>query len=98
LVDVALDCIGSLGATRVLELGTGSGCIAITLKLEHPELHLTATDISAAALDVARRNATALGADIAWLGGDWYSPVGNQRFDLIVGNPPCRRRRPTWQR
>jgi release factor glutamine methyltransferase len=72
----------------VLELGTGSGCIAITLKLEHPELHLTATDVSAPALEVARRNATSLGADIAWLHGDWYSPVGNQRFDLIVSNPP----------
>ena len=88
LVDVALDCIRSLGATRVLELGTGSGCIAITLKLEHPELHVTATDISAAALNVARRNATTLDADVAWLAGDWYSPLGDQRFDLIVSNPP----------
>ena len=88
LIDVALDCIRSTGATRVLELGSGSGCIAITLKLEHPELQLTATDISAAALQLARGNAAALGADISWLGGDWYGAVGAERFDLIVSNPP----------
>jgi len=88
LIDVVLECIRSIGASRVLELGTGSGCIAITLKLEHPELHLTATDISVAALEVARLNAAALNGHIAWLDGDWYSPVGDQRFDLIVSNPP----------
>ena len=57
LVDVALECLQLLSAPRVLELGTGSGCIAITLQLERPDARVVATDVSTAALAVARGNA-----------------------------------------
>ena len=89
LVDAALACLGTLSAPRVLDLGTGSGCIAVTLKLERPDAQLVATDLSAAALDAARGNANALGADIDFRLGDWYRalPTG-AAFDLIVANPP----------
>jgi release factor glutamine methyltransferase len=72
---------------RVLDLGTGSGCIAITLKLENPSLQLTATDYYVQALTVAQQNAHELGADVTFILSNWYAKVpGN--FNLIVSNPP----------
>ena len=71
-----------------LDLGTGSGAIAVTLACERPALAVTATDASAAALEVARANAKTHGARIEFLQGEWYAPVAGQRFDLIVANPP----------
>lgn len=74
---------------NVLELGTGSGCIALALTRERPQAVITATDVSESALAVARENAAALKLErIEFLAGDWYAPVGNRRFDLIVSNPP----------
>ncbi len=73
---------------RVVDLGTGSGCIAITLALEHPRWDVQAVDRSADALAVARANAAALGATVTWHTGDWLAPLDAQRFDLIVSNPP----------
>jgi len=89
LVDLALERMRALGRPRVLDLGTGSGCIAVTLALECPAAHVTATDASAGALAVARRNAERLGAVVAFFSGDWYDalPV-DATFDLIVANPP----------
>ena len=72
---------------RVLDLGTGSGCIAITLKAQRPDLQVTATDLSATALQVAAENAARHHADIAFLRGDWLKAVRGQ-FDLILANPP----------
>ena len=72
----------------VLDLGTGSGAIAITLALERPDARVTAVDTSASALDVARGNAAALGANVELVHGAWYAPVAGRRFDLIVSNPP----------
>lgn len=71
-----------------LELGTGSGAIAIALARERPAWTISATDISAAALSVARHNALANGASIELLEGSWYQPVPNRRFELIISNPP----------
>ena len=73
-----------------LDLGTGSGAIAVTLACEHPDARVTATDTSAAALEVALANARANGCAerIAFLRGSWYEAVGSRRFDLIVSNPP----------
>jgi release factor glutamine methyltransferase len=71
-----------------LDLGTGSGAIAITLACERPELEITATDSSAAALEVARANAKSLAASVEFLQGHWYAPVAGRRFDLVVANPP----------
>ena len=70
-----------------LELGTGSGAVALAVKHRCPQVSMTATDISDAALGVARSNAQALGLAPAWLRGSWFEPVAG-RFDLIVSNPP----------
>lgn len=79
---------GATEAARILDLGTGSGCLGITLALEIPRAQVTALDASAAALDVARRNAGRLGAQLRLLQSDWYSALAGERFDLIVANPP----------
>ncbi len=77
------------GPRRVCDLGTGSGAIACALAVERPAWHVSATDSSAAALHVARANAARLGvARIEFLQGDWLEPLGGQRFDLLVSNPP----------
>lgn len=73
---------------RVLDIGTGSGCIAITLKLERPDLMVTAVDVSAAALEIARENATALNADVGYVESDLFAALSGRQFDLIVSNPP----------
>ena len=89
LVELALERIRPLARPRVLDLGTGSGCIAATLALEHPAAQVTATDASRAALEVARRNARQLDASVAFREGDWYDAISDSGpFDLIVSNPP----------
>lgn len=76
-------------APRIVDLGTGSGCIASTLALEIPDARVTATDVSADALEIARGNAAALGAHVDFREGFWWSAVPEEaRFDLVVSNPP----------
>jgi release factor glutamine methyltransferase len=87
LVDVALAKLRNRSSTRVLDLGTGSGCIAITLAVECPSACVTAVERSAAALQVARGTADRLGARVRWLAGDWYEGLAGT-FDVIVANPP----------
>jgi len=72
---------------RVADLGTGSGCIAITLGAEVPGMRVFATDVSAAAIAVARANATALGIDVELVACSWADALDGA-FDLIVSNPP----------
>jgi release factor glutamine methyltransferase len=72
---------------RVADLGTGSGCIAITLAAEVPGMRVIGTDVSPAALDVARANAASLGVDVAFVECSWAGALDGQ-FDLIVSNPP----------
>ncbi len=73
----------------ILDLGTGSGCIAVTLALELPGAKITATDSSETALATAERNAKKLGADIAFRRGFWWDGVPESAlYDLIVSNPP----------
>ncbi len=89
LVDLALARLPVDTPVRVLDLGTGSGAIALALASERPQARVTATDASAAALAVAERNARRLGLErVRFVSGDWFAPLGNQRFDLIVANPP----------
>lgn len=88
VVQRALACLQGRTAPRILDLGTGSGILAITLACERPDAQVWATDISAAALAIARGNAARLGATVSMLLSDWYDAVPAQRFDLIVSNPP----------
>lgn len=73
---------------RILDLGTGTGCIAITLALECPGVLVCAIDASKAALDVAQANAQRLNANVRFLHSDWFAAVGGETFDVIVSNPP----------
>ena len=75
-------------ASLVLDVGTGSGCIAVSLQKRFVKAFVTATDISQAALVVARRNAEKHGAAIEFLHGSLFAPVSGRCFDLIVSNPP----------
>lgn len=72
---------------RVLDLGTGSGCILLTLLAERPQATGLGVDLSEAALNVAKRNQMRLGVQADWAQGSWFDPVQG-RFDLIVSNPP----------
>jgi release factor glutamine methyltransferase len=78
----------SAAAPAVLDLGTGSGVVAITLALERRHCSLTAVDQSADALAVASANAERLGASVQFLHGDWFNPCVGQRYALVVSNPP----------
>lgn len=75
-------------SARVIDLGTGSGCIAITLALERPNWRVTATDISSAALALAQRNANELGAKLHFTVSHWWQSVAVEPFDIIISNPP----------
>jgi release factor glutamine methyltransferase len=73
----------------VLDLGTGSGAVALAVARERPDASVTATDASPAALAVAGRNAARLGlSNLRLVAGDWYAPLGPARFDAIASNPP----------
>ncbi len=89
LVELALQRLPPDDASRVADLGTGSGAIALAIARERPRAQVIATDASAAALAVAQRNAQrhAIG-NVTFAQGDWLAPLLGQRFDLIVSNPP----------
>ena len=72
---------------KILDVGMGSGCIAITLKLELPEAQITASDISEPALKVARENANRLGAEIKFIKSDLLNDIAGD-FDVVVANLP----------
>jgi release factor glutamine methyltransferase len=89
LVECALTHIVENQAADVLELGTGSGAVALAIARERPDIHITATDISPAALNIARYNAKALKLErVEFLPGDWYAPVRGRKFSTIISNPP----------
>jgi len=89
LVDWALDLLAQAPpAAQVVDLGTGSGAIALAIKKARSDACVTALDASADALSVARANGGGLGLDVAWRLGSWWQAVGDQRFDLAVSNPP----------
>ncbi|NVK30896.1 MAG: peptide chain release factor N(5)-glutamine methyltransferase [Gammaproteobacteria bacterium] len=73
---------------RLLDLGTGSGAIALALKHQRKDLSVTAIDQSEAALTIAKQNALALALDVEFVASDWFAALDGQRFDVIVSNPP----------
>lgn len=87
LVDAALARMTAAGGD-VLDLGTGSGCIAIAIAHERPAAHVTAVDVSSAALAIARENALANSVKVQFLQASWFEKLAGRRFDMIVSNPP----------
>jgi len=89
LVEAAIAMVAGRPGARVLDLGTGSGAIAVSISLACPHVDVSATDRSSAALAVAQDNARQLGGHVHCWQGDWYEalPAG-ERFDVIVSNPP----------
>ena len=84
LVDLAL----AREPMSVLVVGTGSGAIALAIKRHRPQVRVVATDASAAALEVARRNAVRFNLEIELRHGRWFEPVAGERFEAIISNPP----------
>jgi len=89
LVEMALKVIPKAEVRSVLDLGTGSGAVALAIASERPLARVTGADVSPAALGVARDNARSLALpNVAWRLGSWFDAVPGERFDAIVANPP----------
>ncbi|HEX7382213.1 MAG TPA: peptide chain release factor N(5)-glutamine methyltransferase [Nevskiaceae bacterium] len=89
VVERGLRCIAGQTRPRILDLGTGSGAIALALARERPDAAVVGADVSAAAVAVARENSARLGLAVSFVVGSWYAPLRDgDRFDLVVSNPP----------
>ena len=88
LVDWALEVLAPLPAPRVVDLGTGSGAIALALQSQRPTAQVWAVDASSDALAVAQANATRLGLPVRFEQGNWLAAMEDASFDAIVSNPP----------
>jgi len=89
LVERALALVDAESRGSILDLGTGSGAIALAVASERPHVRVTGADISPAALRVAQANALALELpQVAWREGSWFEAVPGERFDMVIANPP----------
>lgn len=88
LVDLVKARLPADEPRNVLDLGTGSGCIAITLALERPACKVTGVERCSPSLNLARENAVYLKADVEWRHSNWFAGLEGSSFDLIVSNPP----------
>jgi release factor glutamine methyltransferase len=88
LVEWALSCLADASSPDVVDLGTGSGAIALALKHARPDATISAVDASADALAVASTNAERLGLPVTFHHGSWLAPLDGHTFDAIVSNPP----------
>ena len=87
LVEWALACASGWPQPKFLDLGTGSGAIALALQSQHKDAQVTAVDASTDALNVAKHNAQNLALDVSFLQSDWFSQVTGE-FEVITSNPP----------
>jgi len=88
LVELALAAVASASRPAVLDVGTGSGAIALAVKRARGDAVVTATDQSTAALDVARANAARFALEVRFVESRWFEALGGEAFDVIVSNPP----------
>lgn len=88
IVEWALELLPLAVEAQALDLGTGSGAIALALKRERPRCDVTAVERSPEALALARANGERLGLGVRFVQGDWFAPLGGERFDVVVANPP----------
>jgi release factor glutamine methyltransferase len=86
IVELAIERLAPQG--RLLDMGTGSGAIAVAAAHTRKDARVTALDVSEAALAVARANAAGNGANVRFLRSDWFSAIGDERFEVIASNPP----------
>lgn len=89
LVELSLHLLANKTNPKVIDLGTGSGIIAITLAAECPDINIIATDLNNQALDIARQNAiTHQVQNIQFVQSNWFSNISQSKFDLVISNPP----------
>lgn len=89
LIELALERMPAAKCCKMIDLGTGSGILAITLAAERPLADVIATDLSLAALQMAQNNAKRLGvANVRFIASNWFDAVDDDDFELIVSNPP----------
>jgi release factor glutamine methyltransferase len=86
--ELLVDLARARRPATLVDLGTGSGAIALALKRHLPAARVVATDASAAALEVAKRNAVRFGLEIEFRHGRWFEPLAGERFEAIISNPP----------
>ena len=89
LVELALMRISSNNNCQILDLGTGSGAIALTIAKHRPQANVTAVDLSTAAVSIARKNADNINVNnVCIVASNWFNELSGEKFDLIVSNPP----------
>ena len=88
LIELCLKHLADKPRAKIIDLGTGSGILAITLAAERPLAEVTATDISPKALTIAKQNAVELGVNVQFIVSDWLDNIPDRDYDIIISNPP----------